>query len=118
MINTAFYDGFEGEPELILANENKKLIIWNGYFESILDALLTSDSEKAGILKEYYYHEGWYDDSPWIIPDLSLTIEQLNHFDINKVEQSDNIKNVLPVLVKSIINFLETSNGIVCIEYD
>ena len=111
MIDTTFYDGFEGEPELILANKDKRLIIWNGYFESILDTLLASGIQQNGMIKEYYHHEGWYDDSPWIIPDLTLTIEQLNQFDISKAEQSDNIKKVLPSLVKSIVYFLKSSNG-------
>lgn len=46
MINNKFFEGCEGEAELtFIANENK-LIIWNGYFETILDNLLDYEIEK------------------------------------------------------------------------
>lgn len=119
LLNKKYYEGFEGESELVLVNEENKLIIWNGYFEAILEALLETNLEKEGIIKEYFYHEGWYDDSPWAIKDLQLTIKQLENFDLNKVHQSDNIKNVLPDLVQEIIQFLKNArNGNVVIEYD
>lgn len=28
------------------------------------DTLSASGMEKNGLIKEYYHHEGWYDDSP------------------------------------------------------
>lgn len=119
LLNKKYYEGFEGESELVLVNEENKLIIWNGYFEAILDALLETNLEKEGIIKEYFYHEGWYDDSPWSIKDIKLTIKQLESFDLSKVHQSDNIKNVLPDLVQEIIQFLENArNENVVIEYD
>lgn len=52
MINTKFYDGFEGEPELVLTDGENKLIIWYGYFETVLDSLLDNNLEKRGIIKE------------------------------------------------------------------
>ncbi|PAE08308.1 hypothetical protein CHI12_06695 [Terribacillus saccharophilus] len=118
MINTKYYDGFEGEPEVVLFNDHQRFIMWNGYFESLLDSLLDTNLEKEGILEEYYNHEGWYDDSPWMIPDVPLTIWQLKHFDLNKVNQSENIKVVLPELAHEIILFLENSKEKVWIEYD
>lgn len=51
VINRKYYSGFEGEPELVLVNGENKLIIWIGYFEAILDALLETNVEKKGILK-------------------------------------------------------------------
>lgn len=119
LINTKFYDGFEGEPELILSDGENKLIIWNGYFETILDSLLDKNIEKEGIIKEYFNHEGWYDDSPWVIQDLDLTIDQMKSFDINTLDVSEDMKNVLPDIVKEIIQFLENAkNKTVVIEYD
>nr|WP_318539755.1 hypothetical protein [Terribacillus saccharophilus] len=118
MINNKYYDGFEGEPKLAFFNDRHKFIIWNGYFEIILDSLLDTELKKEGLLKEYFNHEGWYDDSPWMIPDISLTIRQLKQFDLNKVEQSENIKVVLPELVQEIIKFIVSSNERVWIEYD
>lgn len=119
LLNRKYYEGFEGEPELVLVNEENKFIIWNGYFEAILDALLEINLEKEGIIKEYFNHEGWYDESPWAIKDIQLTIEQLKSFDLSKVKQSDNIKNVLPDLVQEIIQFLENArNTNVVVVYD
>ncbi|MEC2077034.1 hypothetical protein [Metabacillus fastidiosus] len=119
MLNSKYYKGFEGEPALVLDNGENKLIIWNGYFESILESLLETNLEKEGIIKEYFYHEGWYDDSPWALKDIQLTIKQLKNFDLSKVYQSDNIKNVLPDLVQEIIQFLEyAKNENVVITYD
>lgn len=119
MINRTYYEGFEGEPDLVIAFGNQKLIMWIGYFEAILDALLENDLPKEGIIKEYFYHEGWYDDSPWKLEDIPLAIEQISSFDIDKVDKSENIKKVLPDLVHEIIRFLENAkNEDVVIEYD
>jgi len=50
---------------------------------------------------------------------VHLTIEQLKNFDVSKVRQSDNIKHVVPGLVREIIKFLENAkNENVMIEYD
>lgn len=93
--------------------------MWNGYFETILDALLETNLEREGLIKEYCNHKGWYDDSPWVIKDVHLTTEQLKNFDVSKVRQSDNIKHVVPGLVREIIKFLENAkNENVMIEYD
>ena len=118
MIDNKYYDGFEGEPRIVFFNDYHKFIMWNGYFEIILASLLDTNLEKEGLLEEYYNHEGWYDDSPMMIPDIPLTLRQLKQFNLTKVEQSDNIKNVLPELVQEIIKFIESSSERVWIEYD
>lgn len=118
MIDNKYYDGFEGEPRIVFFNDYNKFIMRNGYFEIILASLLDTNLEKEGLLEEYYNHEGWYDDSPWMIPDISLTIRQLKQFNLNKVEQSENIKDVLPELVQEIIKFIESSSERIWIEYD
>lgn len=71
MINNKLFDGYEGEAELTFTANENKLIIWNGYFETILDNLLDCEVEKRGIITEYFAHEGWYDDSPWLIEDVN-----------------------------------------------
>lgn len=108
MIDNRFYEGFEGESELSFVSANNKLIIWNGYFETILDHLLDCNVEKKGMVKEYFHHEGWYDDSPWLINDKSLTIDQLRCFDISKINQNS-IKNILEEVVQAIVLFLENN---------
>ncbi|EJU3045818.1 TPA: hypothetical protein U0S30_002932, partial [Listeria monocytogenes] len=69
-------------------------------------------------LKEYFNHEGWYDDSPWMIEDNSLTIIQLKCFDINKINQTS-MKDDLEEVVKTIISFLENNRfSKIYIEYE
>ncbi|MBY0599223.1 hypothetical protein [Bacillus bingmayongensis] len=126
MINDKYYIGFEGEVEINLVREvqegNKSIFkIWNGYFETILDNLLDNDVPKEGIVKEYFHQEGWYDESPWHVEDISLTIKQFRMFDNNKVRNSSSLKEVLPELVTDIIDFLEQAKAKeedVYIEYD
>ncbi|MBP2100445.1 hypothetical protein [Enterococcus rivorum] len=106
MIDSKFYEGFEGEAELCFVAGDNKLVIWNGHFETILDNLLDCNVDRKGIVKEYFSHEGWYDDSPWLIEDITLTINQLKGFDINKMNQNS-MKDDLEEVVKTIISFLE-----------
>ncbi|ARW14803.1 hypothetical protein [Lactiplantibacillus plantarum] len=118
MTDSRFYEGFEGEAELTFVADNNKLVIWNGYFETILDNLLDCNVEKEGIVKKYFNHEGWYDNSPWLIKDNSLTINQLKRFNINKINQAL-IKDELEEVVQTIISFLETNRlSKIYIEYE
>ncbi|EJE7380612.1 hypothetical protein NPK99_003017, partial [Listeria monocytogenes] len=117
-INSRLYEGFEGEAELSFVAGDNKLVIWNGYFETILDNLLDCNVEREGVLKEYFNQEGWYDDSPWMIEDNSLTIIQLKCFDINKINQTS-MKDDLEEVVKTIISFLENNRfSKIYIEYE
>ncbi|KRJ94057.1 hypothetical protein ARD00_00412 [Listeria monocytogenes] len=69
-------------------------------------------------MKEYFNQEGWYDDSPWMIEDNSLTIIQLKCFDINKINQTS-MKDDLEEVVKTIISFLENNRfSKIYIEYE
>lgn len=118
MIDNRFYEGFEGEAELSFVTTDDKLVIWNGYFETILDNLLDCDVEKVGIVKEFYNHEGWYDDSPWLIEDNFITINQLKCFNSNKINQTS-MKDDLEEVVKTIILFFENnSSRKIYVEYE
>ena len=109
MINNKFFEGYEGEAELTFIANEKQLIIWNGYFETILNSLLGCEVEGKGILKEYFTHEGWYDDSPWLIEDVDLAINQLKCFNSSKVHQNL-IKKDIDELVDVIISFLQDNH--------
>ncbi|WP_239257265.1 hypothetical protein [Listeria ilorinensis] len=118
MINSKFYEGFEGEAEVSFVSNDNKLVIWNGYFETILDNLLDSNVDKSGMLEAYLNLEGWYEDSPWLIVDVPLAVDQLNCFDVSKVRQTS-LKDNLEEVVRTIISFLE-ENGLsqIYIEYE
>lgn len=117
MINTTYYDGFEGEPELILKDQNRKMVIWNGYFITILNSILKTEVEKEGMPEVYSRQEGWYDE-PWPIEDIPLTIKQLQAFEMSKVEGEVALWEVLPKLINDLIQFLKSAKGQVFIEYD
>lgn len=118
MIDSTFYDGFEGEGELSFVSGDNKLVMWNGYFEIILDSLLDNHLKKEGILEAYFNHEGWYDDYPWLVMDIPLTINQLKCFDANKVKEPS-IRENSGKLIKVILLFLQKNiKSDIYIEYD
>lgn len=77
-----FYSGYEGEGEIqfiqILGNEKTYTIrIWDGYFDDIMEKI---EPEVGGWTNLAYYYnlaEGWYDESPWKIPNISDALRQI-----------------------------------------
>ncbi|WP_213422630.1 hypothetical protein [Bhargavaea massiliensis] len=116
-MSTTYYDGFEGEPELVLRDNHRAMVFWNGYFVTILNSILKTEVEKGGMPEVYSRQEGWYDE-PWPIEDIPLTINQLRAFDLDKAEGTETLMEVLPELIEDIIKFLENAEGQVFIEYD
>lgn len=82
-INSDFYKGFEGENEIrfikVCTNETEVLSIWDGYFNDIMEQFKPSEGGWEGL--SYYYHlnTGWYDASPWEIPDPQNALEQFQN---------------------------------------
>ncbi|MBR1431609.1 hypothetical protein [Ruminococcus sp.] len=85
-INEIYYEGYEGEPEIIFIIENngikrKMLGIWDGFLNDILSDVKPTDKGWVGIA--YYWHIGmfedehWLRDKPWRIDDLSSVYKQL-----------------------------------------
>ncbi|TQR38694.1 hypothetical protein [Brevibacillus brevis] len=116
MINSSYYVGFEGEPELTLIYENLndryELRLWNGYFETLLDCMFEQVIDQSGILYEYSIYEGWYEESPWEIKNIKEAIQLFKSFDANKLTEdrdkvSKNIISTLPALASDIVKFLE-----------
>lgn len=56
MINNKFYEGYEGEPLIILAIEDK-IYIWDGYFEYIFGNPSLKVDWK-GFTRDYNQQEG------------------------------------------------------------
>ena len=57
--NHKFYDGYEGEGEMILKylnHPNQQLHIWDGYFENIICTPVRIDNHWNGFTRDY--HEG------------------------------------------------------------
>lgn len=106
-VDEIYYEGYEDEPEIIFVIENngivrKRLGIWEGYFNDILDDLSPTDEGWTGIT--YYFHIGmykdehWFRDKPFHIDDLSLVYNQLTSIKRDMLRFYD----TLPVLYKII----------------
>lgn len=83
-INNVFYKGYEGEKEIRFIKGNEENIeiisIWDGFFNDILEQITPAEKGWEGLA--YYYHLciGWYEHSPWEIPDTKNALEQLKSF--------------------------------------
>jgi len=105
-----FYDGFEGEGEIqfiqVLDDGNKSVIrIWEGYFDDFMEKIEPTSNGWTGLAYYYNLDEGWYDDSPWKIPNVAETLSQLKQ--IENVEfrfpESKNVINEICILLNKAI---------------
>lgn len=111
-----YYKGFEGYPEIdfyTYINEEKTGIeMWEGYFDKIMNELSPVDGKWVSLA--YYYHldEGWYDESPWVIPDNKKALEQ---FETIEIKVLDNItQEIILKLIKLLKDNLDSE---IFIEY-
>lgn len=134
IINTKYYDGFEGEPEIQFIRVSKKgekhiLSLWHAYFEIIMHSIIPIDfneNQLSGLAYIFFKREGWYDESPWQMPDIDDAIKQLKNYDSNNLtdDEKESLGNVLddiPQVLEDIIKFLDDAkrlNEIVYISYN
>jgi len=88
IVNSKFYDGFEGEPEVHFTTKTKeqikRLIVWCGYFNEIM--YLVEPVEGRWTSLAYYYHLllGWRDidvHEPWLVEKPQEALEQFETID-------------------------------------
>lgn len=97
MINDTYYKGFEGEPEIQFICKKTEcdevLVIWEGYFDEIMKRIAPQKDGWTGLA--YYYNMclGWYEESPWVVDDLHMSLEQFCK--IEKYDLSKEAKEVL-----------------------
>lgn len=127
MINNKYYDGFEGEPEIVIyfkeGNKEKKgFRIWIGYFEYLLGASLLKEIKAGGILESYINQNGWYDESQWRIKDLHQAIFELEQFDVDKIESRENsVIEIVSDLQNDLLKFMKNSlinSNLLFIDYE
>lgn len=119
-IITNFYTGFEGEPEIIFYfedSEAQKVLLkaWIGYFDSIMAAIQPNENGWRGL--SYYYHTdtGWFEETPWRIPDLGDALIDLQS--VNKTE----LEQETLLVYQSIFELLQKARSIdgeVWVQYD
>jgi len=60
--NYTFYEGYEGEPEIILSLAEQSLHIWDGYFDDIYGAPPLDGNGWSGFTRDYNQIEGIFSD--------------------------------------------------------
>ncbi|MDJ1482237.1 hypothetical protein QNI16_17160 [Cytophagaceae bacterium YF14B1] len=117
-----YYDGFEGEPEIILTQKDelttKQIRLWDGYFNAIMNLIKVDPISGRWTHLAYYYHLhiGWYEEDSWQIQDLASTLKQIQEIQIPKTNDMD----ILVEIQYRLIHFLEdaiSNNRTVCIHY-
>lgn len=88
--NYKFYEGFEGEPEIVIEAEDVNmqiLHIWDGYLDDILSEPSLDGNGWRGFTRDYHQCEGAFgDDCKTIITDIS---EYLNDLKLYKKRNFD-----------------------------
>ncbi len=111
-----YYEGFEGNPEIdiytFLENEKVGIEMWDGYFDEIMRAIQPVNGEWQSLAYYYNLYEGWYDDSPWPIPDNQEALKQFESID--KSQLGEVPKEILTKIIGLLKN---NSDSNIFIEY-
>jgi len=115
-INEKFYYGFEGEPEVQFVCRTKdnvdKMVIWQGYFEGLLSGCFSNSIKEGGLLHSYVNADGFYDESPWEIPDIDIAINELGFFRTEEVNSdSSSMISTVEKLKVELLSFLMDSEN-------
>ncbi|MBC1632695.1 dihydroorotate dehydrogenase (quinone) [Listeria welshimeri] len=111
-----YYKGFEGNPEIDIytLSENKKVGIemWDGYFDKIMSSVQPVNSEWTSLAYYYNLYEGWYDESPWEIPNNQEALKQFESIDKSTLDKVS--REILTKIIELLKN---NSRNSIFIEY-
>lgn len=83
MLNRQYYEGYEGEGEIKIwykeEQDENGMVIWIGFWETILEGCYNPDYQKNGIIECYFNHDGFY-DGKWEMKSPDMVLEELNIF--------------------------------------
>lgn len=86
-----YYEGYEGNPEIDIYtfSENEKVGIemWDGFFDNIMRAIQPIEGEWQSLAYYYHLYEGWYDESPWKIPNNKNALIQFESIDSSRLDR-------------------------------
>lgn len=126
MLNNKYYDGYEGEERIKIWFEDDNseeigFIIWNGFFNTILEGCFYSDFQKYGIIECYYNQNGFYDEI-WEMIHPEIVLEELRRFNDNSLDTQNKeiiviVKEVIGQLI-SLINAAVSKKEKIYIEYE
>ena len=109
-----FYKGFEGEGEtqfiLQLKDKTKTIVkIWDGFVDDIMDKIEPEANGWTGLAYYYNLDEGWFDDSPWMIPSIEEALDQFRQVE-NATFRFEKTQDV----IKEICNLLAIASETHC----
>ena len=93
MLNTEFGDDFgmysgDGEYVIWIAETGEGMLIWVGYFDTIMDGCWTPNYSDKGMLYCYTKDIGFCDGEVWEMKHFDVVLEELNAFD----EENPNLR--------------------------
>lgn len=118
MVNSEFYDGFEEEGQIfiydIVNRQKNGILIWQGYFELLLDVCWYPHFYPNGLISSYHHCNGFYDMPTWHMKDLKTAIEELQGFHSENVKtDSLDFRETVEKLRDALISFLEIASLII-----
>ena len=123
MWDKQFYMGYEGEDAVSIWTEDGAkigLIIWRGFFETILECCFKKDFSKNGIVECYYHQNGFYDEK-WEMQDPTVVLSELAEFDDTVFgAQNKEMIQESKTVAKHLASFIKTAmenNQTVYVEY-
>ena len=131
MLDTRYYEGYEGEGEVkVWSEENGNedgIVIWIGFFNTILEGCFSSEFQKNGIIECYFNQDGFYDEK-WEMKYPHIVLEELKRFnEINKMPEIDDEITMLNQFfdyskgkefnehINQAVEYITDSNFIVCL---
>lgn len=113
MLDKRYYEGYEGEGEIKIwsnetGNENG-MIVWIGFFNTILEGCFSPDFSSDGIIECYFNQDGFYDNK-WEMKYPHIVLEELKKFNEKLLDTEDEeiIKKSKEV-IEQLIFFINTA---------
>ncbi len=125
MLDKRYYEGYEGEGEVkVWSEENGNqdgIVIWIGFFDTILEGCFSQEFQKNGIIECYFNQDGFYDNR-WEMKYPNIVLEELKSFNEKVLDKIDEeiIKESKEVIEQLIffINIAVKNERIIYVEYD
>ena len=125
MLDKRYYEGYEGEGEVKVWSEGNGnqdgIVIWVGFFDTILEGCFSQEFQKNGIIECYFNQDGFYDNR-WEMKYPHIVLEELKRFNEKLLYKIDEeiIKESKEVIEQLIffINIAVKNERIIYVEYD
>lgn len=110
MLDKKYYEGYEGEGEVkIWSNENGNedgMIVWVGYFNTILEGCFSSEFSPNGMIECYFNQDGFYDDK-WEMRYPHIVLEELKKFNERLLDTKDEeIIKISKEIIEQLVFFI------------